>query len=66
MDPKANLEEQLALAASIMAAVDAADEETGEWELDKDDATRLAELVIALDEWRRKGGFDPYKSQKGS
>lgn len=26
--------------------------------------SRLAELVIALDEWRRKGGFDPYTTIK--
>lgn len=25
-------------------------------------ASRLAELVVALDEWRRKGGFDPSSS----
>jgi hypothetical protein len=58
MDPKSNLQEQLRIAAHIVWAVD-----NDRWiEPDQTDAARLAELVIALDEWRRKGGFDPYAS----
>ncbi len=53
MDPDANLREQLELAQKLSEA---------EWE-DIDDARedvyRLAELVLALDEWIRKGGFHP-------
>lgn len=46
MDPNANLAEQLRLAR-----------DPEEW--DHDSGTRLAELVVALDEWIRKGGFLP-------
>lgn len=49
MDPKANLEEQRTLAAAILKGED-----------DDGDAERLAELVEALDQWRRGGGYDPY------
>ena len=58
MDPDANLEEQLALAHAI--ADDDGESEDGF----ADDATRLAELVIALDEWIAKGGFLPTTWQK--
>lgn len=51
MDPIANIARQRALADSILDGDDYVD--TGE-------ACELAELVQALDEWRRKGGFDPY------
>lgn len=60
MDPVANMKEQLDLANAIMlfSEADPMDEneqtEYIEW------AGRLAELVIALDEWRRKGGWDIY------
>lgn len=47
-----NIAEQRELATSIMAGV----EREGA-------AERLAELVLALDEWRRKGGFDPYPNE---
>jgi hypothetical protein len=49
MDPEANLKEQLDIALRI---------EKGE--VDLAGAMRLAELVLALDEWRLNGGFDPY------
>ena len=52
MDPNANLAEQLDSAKAILAAED----------LDSDaltDITRLSELVIALDDWIKKGGFLP-------
>jgi hypothetical protein len=48
MDPNANLKEQLELAKRLI------DDNT-----DQDAAYRLAELVLALDEWIRKGGFLP-------
>lgn len=49
MDPNANLEEMLRLARSILDTDDDCDER----------ATRLAELVEALDGWLRAGGFLP-------
>ncbi len=65
MDSVANLKEQLEIAREI--------EHT--WNLGNDDGTlgadqmervaaladRLSELVLALDEWQRKGGFSPYE-----
>lgn len=51
MDPKANIEEQRALAYDLIHGGEGDRLPTGE---------RLAELVIALDEWRTNGGFDPY------
>lgn len=48
MDPNANLKEQVKLATLLV------DDENA-----SDDATRLAELVLSLDEWIRKGGFLP-------
>lgn len=54
MDPKANLEEQIKLASAMLTAGD-----NGQ-RISETDAYRLAELVIALDEWRMDGGFDPY------
>jgi hypothetical protein len=50
MDPSSNLLEQLALSHKLL---------DDEYEVDAGDACRLAELVIALDEWIRKGGFKP-------
>lgn len=58
MDPKANIKEQRELAAKIIAAWDALTDDDDS--VIARDALRLAELVQALDEWRRKGGFDPY------
>jgi hypothetical protein len=75
MDPNANLREQLDLARSIIEAIDETpdDSELSPEEFASHDediadrnedianwANQLAERVIALDEWRRKGGFDPY------
>jgi hypothetical protein len=65
MDPNANLEEQLALAASIIAAFDDPD---GNIDIPDEDVERLAELVQALDGWIRKGGFLPrdwHESREG-
>lgn len=53
MDPNANLKEQLQLASRITEA----------YEHDQHpsalDVARLVELVLALDQWLRKGGFPP-------
>lgn len=49
MDPYANIQEQEALARVLVENPD-----------DADAAARLAELVLALVEWRAKGGFDPF------
>lgn len=64
MDPIANLKEQLEIANDITRVWDdcSGDEtltaEQNDYVACK--AARLAELVIALDEWQRKGGFSPY------
>lgn len=51
MDPNANMREQLEIAGGIVKhGLDDSDTAHGE---------RLAELVIALDEWRSKGAFTP-------
>jgi hypothetical protein len=64
MDPKANIREQLELARKIQYIWDNPEDYGG---ISDDQlmalanrASELAELVIALDEWRKKGGFDPY------
>lgn len=72
MDPVANLKEQRELASQIIAETDRLNDDGGnipqefydDGSVDAmlDDAERLAELVVALDEWRRKGGFDPYSA----
>lgn len=54
MDSKANTLEQVEIARRIL------------WGLAQDlppassDWNQLVELVLALDEWRKHGGFDPY------
>lgn len=61
MDPNANLAEQLELARQSQAINDAGgDELTEDQELELVAiATRLAELVLALNEWIARGGFLP-------
>ena len=49
MDPNANLSEQLELAKAIVATDHP----------EPEDAERLAELVLALDDWITRGGFLP-------
>lgn len=62
MDPHANVVEATSLAREIVKMEGALEiRESGKptravWHY----AERLAELVIALDEWRTNGGFDPY------
>jgi hypothetical protein len=64
MDPNANLREQRKLVREMMAIHDRADVSTGEY-LPADRvrclelAYRLAELVEALDDWIKSGGFLP-------
>jgi len=55
MDPNATRAEAIRLANNILANMDA--------EVDDADATRLAELVLAMEEWIRKGGFLPREWQ---
>jgi hypothetical protein len=68
MDPKANLAEQIATARHINAVMDDCPEDGNPTDEQLDavytDACRLAELVLALDEWQRKGGFSPYEVSK--
>ena len=68
MDPHANLKRQRELAQAIIDTEDAAgafgmsDEDRC---ANEDRARELAELVLALDDWRRRGGFDPYAPAAG-
>jgi hypothetical protein len=57
MDPKVNLKEQIELAKQIIEIEDHNDDDTC---VVADLGLRLAELVLALHEWQRKGGFSPY------
>lgn len=67
MDPHANLERQRQIAREISERGNRLESrETGKgvtWSL-ADLADELAELVLALDEWRAKGGFDPYEPRE--
>jgi len=56
MDPDSNLSEQLELAQEIVTSAEAGLSHPEE-------ACRLAELVLALDEWIKKGGFLPQQWQ---
>lgn len=58
MDPNANLEEQLQTAQDIIKKIDAMPEDAELTDLARD-ANRLAELVVALNEWICRGGFLP-------
>ena len=53
MDPDANLNEQREIAKRI------SDNDYSTAYAPQPDAERLAELVLALDEWLSKGGFPP-------
>jgi hypothetical protein len=53
MDPNANWEEQQRLAKKMLTSLP-----------HPEDIERLCELVVALDEWARKGGFPPEVFQK--
>jgi len=58
MDPDENLAEQIKLALRIQAAADAGRDADPDV---YDDGARLAELVIALNDWIGNGGFPPRK-----
>ncbi len=57
MDPNANLEEQERISKRLM-------EDTRDLGFTVEDAYRLAELVLALNEWISKGGFLPTKWER--
>lgn len=59
MDPDTNLKEQLGLSLQLI-------EDSNDFggEMTKEDAQRLAELVVAMDEWLFKGGFLPSRWQQ--
>jgi hypothetical protein len=59
MDPNANLDEQLKLAQSIVFRLDDPDEQDYDVGDVVQDAERLAELVISLNQWIAGGGFLP-------
>jgi hypothetical protein len=48
MDPNANLRRQIAIAHAVVHA-----------DADNPTLVELAELILALDEWIRRGGFLP-------
>lgn len=62
MDPTANLEHQLRLARRLLD--DCTESDMGVPIVDSADAQELAEYVIDLDEWIRKGGFLPKPWEK--
>ena len=59
MDPNANLREQLELAQEIVKRAASIEQQDMTLSPAEQNALRLAELVLALDEWIRKGGFLP-------
>jgi hypothetical protein len=62
MDPNANVVEAVALARRLLSGRMYVIPGTRALDVHAmvDDAERLAELVVALDEWRSRGGFDNY------
>jgi hypothetical protein len=66
MDPDANLQEQREVTRRLLAAFDAADPDSGEWQPDLDDVYRLAELTEALDGWLSREGALPSDWQSGA
>lgn len=64
MDPNANIKEQRELATAIIKEWDNCNDngtlKEGQAERIAEHANRLAELVQALDEWQRRGGYSPY------
>jgi hypothetical protein len=64
MDPKANIDEQHHLATSLLDTINAG--AISQHPDIEDDVKRLCELVLALDQWRSTGGFDPYPAPSAS
>lgn len=65
MDPEANIREQREIAQQLRELLNPPELVTPEEGSDTGLevialADRLSDLVIALDEWRSRGGFDPY------
>lgn len=60
MDPLANINEQVELAKRIIGIADDDGSDAINHDQLLDDSARLAELVVALHEWRSKRGHDPY------
>lgn len=64
MDPIANIKRQHRIAEEIVSLWSACDQDgqlaIADSDLAAEYANDLAELVLALDEWRKSGGFDPY------
>lgn len=56
MDPDANLKESIQLSKRIIKCADSG---IIGYKPSDDDVVRLAELVLALNEWRLKGGYTP-------
>jgi hypothetical protein len=64
MDPETNLEKQLQLAQKILRYLDTGDDPRRVLTVVEEDAEKLAELVLALDEWLSQGGFRPSRWQR--
>lgn len=69
MDPIANLRSQRELSREIIRLWDNCNDDgtlsAGRCLVVAEHANRLAELVIALDEWLTSGGFSPWKEVSG-
>ena len=67
MDPKANIGEQKRLAQEIVTLAESItyrnDEAARTMALIVKLAEELSDLVLALDEWRAGGGYDPYEAE---
>jgi hypothetical protein len=61
MDPTANLLEQLEISTRLLNTFENADDTP---EFKEEDVVRLAELVEALHNWIRNGGFLPAQWRK--
>src|SRR3989442_490266 len=61
MDPEANVKQQREISQRIVQL-----EQGGGWDDQQliEEAANLAELVLALDEWRLGGGYDPYMKER--
>ncbi len=64
MDPEANLIEQLSVARAILERAEENEYSRDRLEAQAEDAERLAELVLALDGWMKKGGFSPWSQER--